>query len=258
MGASPPALVGESWSRAVWRGRSAAATVRGLPPIAMKSILTIPVLLLSLSAFAAPAMAQQDATAAAKAAPKVGVVDFVKVVDAYPRAIEARAKIEELRKQQRGVLEAELKKGKELEVQLEDLQRGTPAHDLKLHELRLKKQNIEGMEQIFDREWRRKIDEFYTTIYSDLERAVAIVAKERGVLMVLRAHPQLEDGSLENKSRVFEARIVWYAAEEIDLTPAVIKLLQVPLPAEAKPDSGKPEAPKPAGETKLVKTEQRN
>ena len=164
---------------------------------------------------------------------------------------DLETKIEELRKQQRSVLEAELKKGKELEVQLEDLQRGTPRYDLKLHELRLKKQDIEGMEQIFDREWRRKIDEFYVAIYADLERAVAIVAKERGVQMVLRAHPQLEETSSENKARLFEARIVWFASEEIDLTPAVIKLLQVPLPEAPKADGAKPSgettAPKSAG-----------
>ena len=221
----------------------------------MKHLRSILLFASSCTGLLAPVQAQSPAVPAADAkattAPKIGVVDFVKVVDAYPRAIAERTKIEELRKQQRTVLEAELKKGKELEVQLEDLQRDTPRYDLKLHELRLKKQDIEGMEQIFDREWRRKIDEFYVAIYADLERAVAIVAKERGVQMVLRAHPQLEETSSENKARVFEARIVWFASEEIDLTPAVIKLLQVPLPEAPKADGAKPAgettAPKPAG-----------
>ncbi len=222
----------------------------------MKHLRSILLFASSLPGALAPAQAPTPAAPAAEAkavnTPKIGVVDFVKVVDAYPRAIAERTKIEELRKQQRTVLEAELKKGKELELQLEDLQRGTPKYDLKLHELRLKKQDIEGMEQIFDRDWRRKIDEFYVAIYADLERAVAIVAKERGVQMVLRAHPQLEETSSENKARVFEARIVWFASEEIDLTPAVIKLLQVPLPEEPKADGGKPAgettAPKSAGQ----------
>jgi Skp family chaperone for outer membrane proteins len=196
---------------------------------------------LCLSAWAS-AKAQEPASAEAKAAsaPKIGVVDFVKVVEAYPRAIEERAKIEEMRKQQRAVLEAELKKGRELEVKLEDLQRGTPAHDFTLHQLRMKKQDIEGLEQVYDRDWRRKIDEFYNAIYGDLERAVAIVAKERGVHMVLRAHPQLDGESAENRARVFEARMVWYSSSEIDLTPFVIKLLQVPLPAEPKAETAKP------------------
>lgn len=222
----------------------------------MKHLRSILLFASLLAGAVAPAQTPTPAAPAAEAkaanTPKIGVVDFVKVVDAYPRAIAERTKIEDLRKQQRSVLEAELKKGKELELQLEDLQRGTPKYDLKLHELRLKKQDIEGMEQIFDRDWRRKIDEFYVLIYADLERAVSIVAKERGIQMVLRAHPQLEETSSENKARVFEARIVWFASEEIDLTPAVIKLLQVPLPEEPKSDGGKPagdtNAPKSAGQ----------
>jgi Skp family chaperone for outer membrane proteins len=222
----------------------------------MKSTLTVALSVLSLLASVAAQghQAPQNAVPAADAkAPKVGVVDFVKVMDAYPRAIEARGKLEEMRKQNRALLEAELKKGRELELKLEDLQRGTPAHDMKLHELRLKKQDIEGMEQIFEREWRRKFDEWYLSVYAEMERAVAIVAKERGLQMVLRSHPQLEDGTVENRTRVYEARIVWFASEEVDITPAVIKVLQVPLPAESKPD-----AAKPAGETKTEKqSEQR-
>lgn len=217
----------------------------------MKSILTVALSfnsLLTPGVAQTPQGAQNPVPAADVKAPKVGVVDFVKVMDAYPRAIEARGKLDELRKQNRAVLEAEVKKGRELELKLEDLQRGTPAHDMKLHELRLKKQGIEGMEQIFEREWRRKFDEWYLTVYADMERAVAIVAKERGLQMVLRSHPQIEDGTVENRTRVYEARIVWFASEEVDVTPAVIKVLQVPLPPETKADSSKP-----AGETKPEK-----
>jgi Skp family chaperone for outer membrane proteins len=228
----------------VWQARLDAATVRGPFDPAMKLIPSAVLFVASVLCPAAwaSAQAQEPASTEAKASPspKIGVVDFVKVVEAYPRAIEERSKIEEMRKQQRAALEAELKKGRELEMKLEDLQRGTPAHDMKLHELRLKKQDIEGLEQIFDRDWRRKIDEFYNAIYGDLERAVAIVAKERGVHIVLRAHPQLEGESTENRARVFEARMVWFASPEIDLTPFVIKLLQVPLPAEPKAENAKP------------------
>lgn len=232
-----------------WRQRR-----RYLAPLrapAMKSILSVA---LSATSLLFP-LAAQEARPAQDPAPvadakalKVGVVDFVKVMDAFPRSIEGRTKLDELRKQNRAVLEVELKKGRELELHLEDLQRGTPAHDMKLHELRLRKQDIEGKEQLFEREWRRRFDEWYMSVYADMERAVAIVAKERGLQLVLRVHPQLEEATVENRTRVYDARIVWFAAEEIDITAAVIKVLQVPLPAEAKP-----EAAKPAGETKAVK-----
>lgn len=216
----------------------------------------------ALAAFgAAPASAQgstgsaPSAEAAGKpAAPKIGIVDFVRVVEAYPRAIEERKKVDELRKQQLTILDGEVKKAREMQIKLNDLQRGTLRYDSAQHELRLKQQDIDGMQTVFDREWRRRIDEFYTAIYSDLERAVALVAKDRGVMLVLRAHPELEDGSVESKARVFEARMVWYAAEELDLTPAVIQLLQVPLPPDPKAAPAPSDKPtggdKPADGTK--------
>ena len=140
------------------------------------------------------------------------------------------------------LLDAEIKKAREMQLKLSDLQRGTSARDLKEHELRLKEQDVDGMKTLFEREWRRKVEEFYTSIYADLERAVSIVAKDRGVQLVLRAHPELEDGSTESKARVFEARIVWYSAQELDLTAAVIALLQVPLPPDPKAGAGDPKA----------------
>jgi Skp family chaperone for outer membrane proteins len=192
---------------------------------------------------AAPAIESKPAPLATKLeAPKIGIVDFVKVVDAYPRAIAERQKIDELRKQQLTILDAEIKKAREMQLKLSDLQRGTSARDLKEHELRLKEQDVDGMKTLFEREWRRKVEEFYTSIYADLERAVSIVAKDRGVQLVLRAHPELEDGSTESKARVFEARIVWYSAQELDLTAAVIALLQVPLPPDPKAGAGDPKA----------------
>lgn len=192
-------------------------------------------------------------SAAKPATPKIGIVDFTRVVDAYPRAIAERKKVDELRKQQLTILDAEVKQARALQAELGELNRGSKSYDLKAHELRMKQQHIDGLQTVYDRDWRRRIDEFYTAIYSDLERAVAMVAKDRGILMVLRAHPELEDDSIENKARVFEARMVWYAAEELDITQAVINLLQVPLPPDpkAKSTEEKPATPdKPAGEQK--------
>lgn len=217
----------------------------------MNRALKAAVLFVSLCLVAAvPAVAQGTNPAAPTSeskptanVPKVGIVDFVKIVDAYPRAIEERKKIDELRKQQLTILDAEIKKAKEMQLKLGDLQRGTAARDLKEHELRLKEQDIDGMKVLYERETRRRIEEFYNSIYGDLERAVAIVAKDRGVQLVLRAHPDIDDGSMESKARVFEARIVWYAAEELDLTPAVIALLQVPLPLDPKTAEGAVKAP---------------
>jgi Skp family chaperone for outer membrane proteins len=113
-------------------------------------------------------------------------------------------------------------------------------------ELRLAVQALEGRRAIFQEELRQQRESFYVLMLEDMQQAVAIVAKERGVSMVLRTHNDLLDGSTESKARVFEARVVWYASEEVDLTPAVIKLLQVPLPKRPEEAAGtKPaDAPK--------------
>jgi hypothetical protein len=42
---------------------------------------------------------------------------------------------------------------------------------------------------------------------------------------VLRTHSH--DGSSASKAVLFEARVVWYAAEPVDLTAAVIQLVKV-------------------------------
>lgn len=200
------------------------------------------IVLSALAVLAAVPLTAQEKTGAAPAAEgspkvsalKVGVVDFVRVIDAYPKAIEERKKVDELRKQQLTTLDAEVKKLREMQIKLADLQRGSRGYELAQHEIRLKQQDIEGTQSLFERDWRRAFDQFLVTVYADLERAVAIVAKDRGVHMVVRAHPELEGGSAEDRARVYETRMVWYASEEIDLTPAVIQLLQVPLPPDPK------------------------
>lgn len=181
-------------------------------------------------------------------APRIGVVDFVKVVDAYPRAIEERKKIEDLRQKQVAAIEAEVKKLREMDLKRDGLLRGTAERDLEDHRYRLKEAELEGLKQIFDREWRRRIEEFSVAMYEDMQRAVEIVAKDRGVQLVLRAHADGEASSLDGKARLMEARVIWFASEEIDLTAAVIKRLQLPLPPKAGatqgPAGSSPEAKK--------------
>lgn len=192
----------------------------------------------TVSAQDRPSAPAGESTQAPNAQPRtglvVGVVDFVKVIDAYPRAIQERKKIEEFAKQRRAVLAAEERKAQEIKLKRDDFQPGTFDRDLKENELRQQVQYLDGLSRVFESEHRRRIEEFYVKIYEDMQRAVAKVAKDRGVGLVLRVHEDTFDGSTESKARVFEARVVWYASEEIDLTPAIIQLLQVPLPEEPK------------------------
>lgn len=169
----------------------------------------------------------------------IGVVDFTKVIETYPRAIQERKKLDEFYQQRQATLEADERKAQEIRQQRDLFQKDSSEWHFKDLELRLAAQALDGKRQIFQEELRQQRETFYVAMLEDMQRAVAIVAKERGVALVLRAHNDLLNGSTESKARVFEARVVWYFAEEVDLTPAVIKLLQVPLP----------ELPKDAQET---------
>ncbi len=162
----------------------------------------------------------------------VGVVDFVKVMEAYPRAIQERKKIDDFAKEGRATIDAAERAANEIRLKRDDYQQGTFERDQLELQLHQKAQYLDGLRQVFDNELSRKAETYYAVIYPDLQRAVAKVAKDRGVALVLRMHEDVLDGSPRTKARVFESRIVWYAAEEIDLTAAVIQLLQVPLPPD--------------------------
>ena len=181
--------------------------------------------------------------AAAKTAPgvasprnqlSIGVVDFAKILEAYPRAIEQRQLLDALMTRRQAELDAFQKRAGEARGLRDNFKEGSNEWLNKDLELQLALRAIEGKRQIFQAELVSEREEFYVAMLEDMQRAVTMVAQDRQVGLVLRVHEDLLDGSIDNKARVFESRVVWYAAKEIDLTLAVIKLLQVPLPA--RPD----------------------
>lgn len=180
--------------------------------------------------------------AAAKPAPAnpplVGVVDFVKAIEQYPKYIRlkgeletrgkaAKAQIDELTKridEQRAalaVVSKESEEYKDRELELEFLQTQRQALFKRFNE----KLEVEDMRVL-------------TVVYEDLEAAIKKVATTRGVSIVLRVHEmddapgdisKLPPKTLEGRLRMLERRQVWYAADNVDLTGDVIKLLMVPL-----------------------------
>lgn len=182
------------------------------------------------------------AVVADKAAPRampVGVVDFAKILEAYPKAIEERQQLDALMAQRQTELDQFQKRISEISVLRDNFKEGSSEWLNTDLELQLAVRAIEGKRQIFQQELRDQRERFYVSMLEDMQRAVAMVAKERQVGLVLRVHEDLLDGSVDTKARIFESRVVWFAAEEIDLTPAVIKLLQVPLPDKPTDQTGK-------------------
>ncbi len=181
----------------------------------------------------------------------VGVVNLDKVIDTYPRWIKMKADIAAMRNTFDERLTAMTKPIRELKAVIDSMEDGTEQRRQKelAHSLMLQEQK--GQAEILREQLDLEIARSQVAVFEDLEVAIAKVAKARGVDLVLRRRevPKAADvGALSARgiqARLsdFERQSVLYAADSLDLTQDVIKLLMVPL------DSGKPtEAPKSGGQ----------
>ena len=85
------------------------------------------------------------------------------------------------------------------------------------------------------RQFDRQLEEFELAVYEDIEYAIAQVASDRGIAVVLRVQHSLDlspenseiEGAQKAKLMQFNRRTVWYTSAEVDMTPHLIKYLQV-------------------------------
>lgn len=194
--------------------------------------------------------------AAAKAqanAPLVGVVDLAKAIEQYPKWIELQAKLDVLDSQIRDRM-------KQVDARVDDLRNAVQITSPDSEERKRAQFELDVAQQerqFIAKSMYEKVDleqqRALLAVYEDLEKAVPAVAKARGVSIVLRVlqspklpadvAPQSPRG-VGIRLRAHEGRQVWYASEELDLTPDLIKYLMVP--REAKPADGAPAAGAPA------------
>lgn len=193
---------------------------------------------------AAPVSIAQEVT---KPAPVIGVVDITRVVENCPRFVEGSKKLEEfaaaLNKQAKEVSD----RLKELKAQ-RDLAEGPI--EVKKIELRfaVEQRHLEGLGDLLKAEFGERQARLVAECYEDAERGIAAVAKEKGLQLVMR----IGLGGGDDKVRTFDRRVVWYHSDEVDVTAAVIKHLQMaPAPKDAAaPVKGSEPAATPAGPAK--------
>jgi len=200
-----------------------------------------------------PAPVAQDATAPrAPAAPVVGVVDLAKAIENYPRWIELQQRLDAMDKQAK-------ERAKQFQAKLEDLRGAVKITNPETDEGKQAQFQLEIAQQEF--KWlltslneKLELEDFRgkLAVYEDLERAVPIVAKARGVSIVLRVHnvppvpPDVSPDSprmVNARLRAFDNKQVWFASEEVDLTPDLIKYLMVPRDAGKGDKTPKGDAP---------------
>lgn len=202
-----------------------------------------------LPAQTTPANGQKPADAVARAAQGVaiGVVDLDKAIELYPKAIAERERLQAMSKSFSAEIDGMSKQIEALRGDLALHKEGTSQREAKEFELGMALKQREGFANLRKGQFDRELEKFELMIYQDLEVAVAEVAKMRGVQIVLRvrAAPSPEDAGKDvgnaqkQKLATFDRRQVWFASDEVDLTPALIKYLQVPVDPK-KVDAGKP------------------
>jgi Skp family chaperone for outer membrane proteins len=195
-----------------------------------------------------------DKPAATKTAPapavSVGVVDLDKAIELYPKAIAERERLQTLSKTFAAEIDELTKQIDSIRSDLSLLKEGTNKREAREFELGMALKQREGLANLRKAQFDRELEKFELTIYQDVEVAVAEVAKMKGVQIVLRvrATPPPDEAGKEKetgnaqKQRLagYDRRHVWFASDEVDLTPALIKYLQVPV------DPKKADAPTPA------------
>lgn len=217
-----------------------------------------------------PAPSASDAAAKrVPAAPLVGVVDLAKAIENYPRYLELEARMEVMRNQAK-------ERAKQIQAEIDDLRgaveitnRDSQEGRMAQLQLELAQQKAKGVYNLLNDQLDLEQQKALLAVYEDLEKAVPAVAKARGVSIVIRVHQvppvpaEISPNSpraIGGRLRAYEAKQVWFASDEVDLTPDLIKYLMIPRegdkaagdkptgldPAKADP-AKKDAAGKPAG-----------
>jgi Skp family chaperone for outer membrane proteins len=157
----------------------------------------------------------------------IGVVDLGKVMEAYPKAVQEQKRLDDARKHIIEGYNAERKKLDDLRLQ-RDAATGSDRDQAELN-LDLMDRRLRGTRQIMEADWQEQAEKFVVWFQEDVEAAIAQIAKARNLQLVLRSQGKLsEKESTTNKARAYDRRMVWFASDQIDITPDVIRLLQVP------------------------------
>ncbi|MFN3239938.1 MAG: OmpH family outer membrane protein [Planctomycetota bacterium] len=199
----------------------------------------------------ATAQGPQNANASKSAANQpaggvvVGVIDVVKAVEQYPRYIKLRGELEASIQQYEEQLKEMSARGNELRGTIQVLAEGSQERADKEFEYKMLLQTQDYRRKAYRD--RMQLQDLRNTlaVYEDLEYVIGVVAKRKGVSLVLskRALPQtvqpiaeMSPSEVQGRVKAFDERKVWFASKELDLTGDVIKELMIPVPDRNSPE----------------------
>lgn len=186
-----------------------------------------------LSVLALSALAVAFASPWRQAPLPVGVVDFVKVFDNYPKYTEAKKQLDQ---QFKDALADENNKLQELRAQQDMAKPGTYQRAMADNDFEATLRHFQRRKDLLADKLHDDFAHLLADCYQEAEAVIARVAGQQQLALVLRRHDWLGTGADADKVQVYERRVVWHADQELDITAAVIKELQL----AARDAAGKP------------------
>lgn len=178
-------------------------------------------------------------------APTVGVIDVGAIVDQYPVFIKMRAALDtrfgEFQKQ----IKASTEKLEQMRMTLGSMAEDAPQRAEFEFQYKMALQNHDFQRKAANDQLGNEELRMMLLIYEDLDYAVAKVASKRGATVVMPKRDILPSPvsvqdmkmrEVQDRVGAYQRRTVWFAAKEIDMTSAVIKYMQDPLPARTSPE----------------------
>lgn len=193
----------------------------------------------------ATAQGPQNASATKAGGVVVGVIDVIKAVEQYPRYIKLRGELEANIQQYESQLKEMSARADELRGTIQVLAEGSQERADKEFEYKMLLQTQDYRRKAY-RE-RMQLQDLRNTlsVYEDLEYVIAVVAKRKGVALVLTKQDivpsvqpigELPAPEVQARVKAFDRRQVWFASKELDLTGDVIKELMIPVPDRNSPE----------------------
>lgn len=164
----------------------------------------------------------------------VAVVDLDKAMEQYPRFINGRKQLRQLTTAYDDQITQARKRIDELRAAVGLLKEGSKDRALKQMDLENAMRYANDVGKLYEADIQIEDMRLQIDCYADLEVAIAQLAKDRGVHLVLRIDADkkpsptesLNPNQVQRRMVTLDRRTVWFTADELDLTGSLIKTMQ--------------------------------
>jgi Skp family chaperone for outer membrane proteins len=229
------------------------------------------ILALALLASGPLARAQEARTQDAKGRPpadfRLGVVDLGKVFTSYKKTKDLEQRFNDERERLKKELDDLRKQISETTKELEMLDQASEAYAIKEEERAVLARKLEYKKERLEITIRKRFDEYRLQILDDIEQVVKAYGDEHHFTLIVKVEgaPTDQEKAVLGPMNLEALKSVLYFSNEIDITPAIVEILnrrfdldpgakastptgtQPPGPPKPAPPGAPPQPPKPAG-----------